>query len=158
MFLGASRLPAFQKETAVLVTVYIARFRLTIEHEKRSSCVRFPSFSPTPLSLIYETEVCNLKKRYRLRALCVRRYLCLPRPLRPPATRGLPSYWWIRRDSNSRRPDLQSGALPTELPIHYSFGVRLDDRFQILGVSISYVGLSRSITLIDLSSCFAATR
>jgi hypothetical protein len=30
-----------------------------------------------------------------------------------------PVIWYIERDSNSRHPDLQSSALPTELSMHY---------------------------------------
>ena len=29
------------------------------------------------------------------------------------------TFWWIRLESNQRHPDLQSGALPSELRVHY---------------------------------------
>lgn len=55
--------------------------------------------------------------------LCVHAY-----KTRPQNRRGQSQnlFWWEGMDLNHRRPDLQSGALPTELPSHMAPDVRVE--------------------------------
>lgn len=47
------------------------------------------------------------------------------RPLHSPAMRTDP-YWWNRLELNQRHPELQSGALPTELRFHVAESAELE--------------------------------